>query len=100
MSPKDTLFFAEMYSLVKKMEETIDEFEMKDRVLASIVVGVLDLEAIEYGDEEAEMKTMYSFSLQSRAELESVKQIMDSAYQEDDDIELDDLLGDLGISLN
>tara|TARA_B100000900_G_C20104701_1_gene523428 strand:+ start:91 stop:393 length:303 start_codon:yes stop_codon:yes gene_type:complete len=100
MSPKDTLFFAEMYSLVKKMEETIGEFEMKDRVLASIVVGVLDLEAIEYGDEEAEMKTMYSFSLQSRAELESVKQIMDSAYQEDDDIELDDLLGDLGISLN
>ena len=82
------------------MEETIDEFEMKDRVLASIVVGVLDLEAIEYGDEEAEMKTMYSFSLQSRAELESVKQIMDSAYQEDDDIDLDDLLGDLGISLN
>ena len=100
MSPKDTLFFAEMYSLVKKMEETIDEFEMKDRVLASIVVGVLDLEAIEYGDEEAEMKTMYSFSLQSRSELESVKQIMDSAYQEDDDIDLDDLLGDLGISLN
>ena len=100
MSPSDTLFFAEMYSLVKKMEETIDEFEMKDRVLASIVVGVLDLEAIEYGDEEAEMKTMYSFSLQSRAELESVKQIMDSAYQEDDDIDLDDLLGDLGISLN
>ena len=100
MSPKDTLFFAEMYSLVKKMEETIGEFEMKDRVLASIVVGVLDLEAIEYGDEEAEMKTMYSFSLQSRAELESVKQIMDSAYQEDDDIDLDDLLGDLGISLN
>ncbi len=100
MSPKDTLFFAEMYSLVKKMEETIEEFEMKDRVLASIVVGVLDLEAIEYGDEETEMKTMYSFSLQSRAELESVKQIMDNAYQEDDEIDLDDFLGDLGISLN
>jgi hypothetical protein len=100
MSPKDTLFFAEMYSLVKKMEETIEEFEMKDRVLASIIVGVLDLEAIEYGDEEAEMKTMYSFNLQSRAELESVKQVMDNAYQEDDEIDLDDFLGDLGISLN
>lgn len=102
MSPKDTLFFAEMYSLVKKMEETIDEFEMKDRVLATIVVGVLDLEAIQYGEEEAEMKTMYSFSLQSRAELEAVKEIMDNAYQDEDedDIDLDDLLGDLGISLN
>jgi hypothetical protein len=43
---------------------------------------------------------MYSFNLQSRAELESVKQVMDNAYQEDDEIDLDDFLGDLGISLN
>ena len=98
MNPKDTLFFAEMYALVKKMEETIDEFEMKDRTLATIVVGVIDLDAVEEGDESAEMKTMYSFNLESREELETVKQVMDSAYQEDDS--LDDLLGELGISLN
>ena len=98
MNPKDTLFFAEMYSLVKKMEEIIDEFEMKDRTLATIVVGVIDLDAVEEGDESAEMKTMYSFNLESREELETVKQVMDSAYQEDDS--LDDLLGELGISLN
>ncbi len=99
MSPSDTLFFAEMYSLVKKMEETIDEFDMKDRTLASIVVGVLDLDAIEAGDEETEMKTMYSFSLQSRQELETIKTIMDNAYSDDDE-DLEDLLGSLGISLN
>ena len=52
MSPSDTLFFAEMYSLVKKMEETIDEFDMKDRTMASIVIGVLDLDEIEYGATE------------------------------------------------
>ena len=98
MNPKDTLFFAEMYSLVKKMEETIDEFEMKDRTLATLVIGVIDLDAVEVGDESAEMKTMYSFNLESREELETVKQVMDSAYQEDDS--LDDLLGELGISLN
>lgn len=98
MNPKDTLFFAEMYSLVKKMEETIEEFEMKDRTLASIVVGVIDFDAVEEGDESAEMKTMYSFNLESRAELNTLKEVMDNAYQEDDS--LDDLLGDLGISLN
>jgi len=98
MNPKDTLFFAEMYSLVKKMEETIDEFEMKDRTLASIVVGVIDFDSVESGDESAEMKTMYSFNLESRAELDTLKEVMDSAYQENDS--LDDLLGDLGISLN
>jgi hypothetical protein len=99
MSPSDTLFFAEMYSLVKKMEETIEEFDMKDRTLASIVVGVLDLDAIEAGDEETEMKTMYSFSLQSRQELETMKTIMDNAYSDEDE-DLEDLLGSLGISLN
>ena len=99
MSPSDTLFFAEMYSLVKKMEETIDEFDMKDRTLASIVVGVLDLDAIEGGDEETEMKSMYSFSLQSRQELETIKTIMDNAYSDEDE-DLEDLLGSLGISLN
>ena len=99
MSPNDTLFFAEMYSLVKKMEETIDEFDMKDRTLASIVVGVLDLDAIEAGAEETVMKTMYSFSLQSRQELDTMKTIMDNAYSDDDE-DLEDLLGSLGISLN
>ena len=99
MSPNDTLFFAEMYSLVKKMEETIDEFDMKDRTLASIVVGVLDLDAIEAGAEETEMKTMYSYSLQSRQELDTMKTIMDNAYSDDDE-DLEDLLGSLGISLN
>jgi hypothetical protein len=99
MSPSDTLFFAEMYSLVKKMEETIEEFDMKDRTLASIVVGVLDLDAIEAGDEETEMKTMYSFSLQSRQELETMKTIMDNAYSDEHE-DLEDLLGSLGISLN
>ena len=99
MSPSDTLFFAEMYSLVKKMEETIDEFDMKERVLASIIVGVLDLDAIEAGATEAEMKTMYSFNLQDRAELQTVKDVMDNAYK-DSNNDLDDLLSELGISLN
>ena len=99
MSPNDTLFFAEMYSLVKKMEETIDELDMKDRTLASIVVGVLDLDAIEAGAEETEMKTMYSFSLQSRQELETIKTVMDNAYSDEDE-DLEDLLGSMGISLN
>ena len=99
MNPKDTLFFAEMYSLVKKMEETIEDFDMKERTLASIVVGVIDHDSLERGDEEAEMRTMYSFNLESRQELEAIKEIMDGAYV-DDDIDLDGLLGDLGISLN
>ena len=99
MSPNETLFFAELYSLVKKMEETIEEFDMKDRTVASIVIGVIDYDSVESGDTEAEMKTMYSFNIQDRQELETVKTIMDNAYKDEDD-PLDNLLGDLGISLN
>tara|TARA_R110000751_G_scaffold44434_1_gene101701 strand:+ start:83 stop:379 length:297 start_codon:yes stop_codon:yes gene_type:complete len=98
MNPKDTLFFAEMYSLVKKMEETIDEFEMKDRTLASIVVGIIDFDSVEEDEDIAEMKTMYSFNLENRDELETLKQVMDTAYADDES--LDDLLGGLDISLN
>ena len=71
---------------------------MKDRTLASIVVGVIDFDAIESDDDSAEMKTMYSFNLENRDELETLKQVMDTAYSDDDS--LDSLLGDLGISLN
>ena len=99
MSPNETFFFAELYSLVKKMEETIEEFDMKDRTVASIVIGVIDYDAVESGDTEAEMKPMYSFNIQDRQELETVKTIMDNAYKDEDD-PLDNLLGDLGISLN
>jgi len=100
MSPKDTLFFAEMYTLVKKMEDTIVEFDMKDRTIASIVVGVIDYEGVDLENDLAEMRTMYSFNLESREELDAVKQIMDVAYKSDDDDPLEGLLGDLGISLN
>ena len=82
------------------MESTITDVDMKDRVIASIVVGVIDYDAMEEGDESAEMKTMYSFNVESREELETVKQIMDSAYKDDDETSLEDLLGGLGISLN
>jgi len=100
MSPKDTLFFAEMYTLVKKMEDTIVEFDMKDRTIASIVVGVIDYEGVDLESDIAEMRTMYSFNLESREELDAVKQIMDVAYKSDDEDPLEGLLGDLGISLN
>jgi len=46
------------------------------------------------------VKFKKNFNLESREELEALKQVMDGAYKDDDDIDLDGLLGDLGISLN
>ena len=92
MEGKDTQFLAEMYHLVKKMEELIEEFEVKDRLL-------FDEDDMDSEDDMAQVKTMYSFHLDSRDELEVIKELMDAMYQPDED-SLDGLLGDLGISLN
>lgn len=100
MKANDTQFLAEMYHLVKKMEEIIDEFDVKDRVLASVVVGLFDKESIEKEEDMAEVRTMYSFNLQNKEELDVIKSLMDEMYNPEDDDPLDNLLGDLGISLN
>ena len=100
MKAKDTQFLAEMYHLVKKMEDLIEEFGVRDRVLASVVVGVLSPQDIEEGSETAEMRTMYSFNVQDRIELETIKSLMDEMYNDEDDDSLEGMLGGLGISLN
>ncbi|MAO23071.1 MAG: hypothetical protein CMJ25_20155 [Phycisphaerae bacterium] len=100
MKANDTQFLAEMYHLVKKMEEVIDEYDVKHRVLASVVIGLFDKEAIDEEEETAEVKTMYSFNLQNKEELDMIKGLMDEMYNPEDNDPLDDLLGDLGISLN
>jgi hypothetical protein len=99
MEAKDTQFLAEMYVMVHKMEELIERFDMSDRVIAAIVVGVLDYDNIDEEGEMTEMKTMYSFNLVDRIELETIKNLMDDMYKNDDD-PLDNLLDGLGISLN
>jgi len=99
MEGKDTQFLAEMYHLVKKMEDLIDEFEVKDRLIASVVVGLFNEEDMDSDEDIAQVKTMYSFHLDSRDELNVIKDLMDEMYQPDED-PLDGLLGGLGISLN
>ena len=88
-----------MYHLVKKMEDLIDEFEVKDRLIASVVVGLFNEEDMDSDEDIAQVKTMYSFHLESRDELNVIKDLMDEMYQPDED-PLDGLLGGLGISLN
>ena len=81
------------------MEDLIEEFEVKDRLLASIVIGLFNEEDMNSDEDIAQVKTMYSFHLESRDELNVIKELMDEMYEPDED-PLGGLLGDLGISLN
>jgi len=105
MEPKDMKFIADVYHLIKQIEQLVEDNDMGHRVMAAIFVGVIDEgELEELAEKEAEfghvnMRSMYSFNVDSKQELEVIKEIMDEAYGNDNP-DLDDLLDGLGISLN
>jgi len=101
MNAKDKEFIAEAYSLVVQIEELIKTYGYEDKVMSAIVLGVLDVDLQDEPKEgdEVNLKSVFSYNLDSRLELEVVKEIMDSQFQDPDD-DLDSMLGDLGISLN
>jgi hypothetical protein len=69
MNSMDKEFIAEAYSLIVQIEELIKKYEYEDRVMSTILIGVM------------------------------IKDIMTMQYKENNS-DLDQLLGDLGISLN
>jgi len=101
MNQKDKEFIAEAYSLIVQIEELISSYNYEDRVMSAIVLGVLDydLDSEPKEGDEIQLKSVFSYNLDSKMELEIVKDIMDKQYEDQDD-DIDKLLGDLGISLN
>ena len=98
MNYEDAEFLAEIYSKINELEEFIEERGYTDRVLSAFVFGLM--EQIEDEDQEmVEMKSLFSYNLESVVELETIKTIMDQTFEDPDD-HLRDLLSDLGISLN
>ena len=70
----------------------------EDRVMSAIVVGLMDeIESPE--DESVEMKSLFSYNLDSNDELDVIIDVMRNTYEENDG-GLGDMLNDLGISLN
>jgi len=97
----DKEFIAEAYSLIVQIEELIKKYEYEDRVMSTILIGVIDADLDkepEDGD-EVQLKSVFSYNLDSEEELEMIKEIMTMQYKENNS-DLDQLLGDLGISLN
>lgn len=97
MSEKDIEFIANIYSKIVELERFVVESGYEDRVMSSIVFGIMDIDGHE-DDETVEMRSMYSYNLESREELETIKNIMDQTFEEPDDW-FSGLFED-GISLN
>ena len=100
MNSRDKEFIAEAYSLVVQIEDLIKRYNYEDKVMSAIMLGIIavDWDSDIKPGEEVQLKSVFSYNLDSRGELEMVKDIMDSQFKDDES--LDDILGDLGISLN
>ena len=101
MDYKDSEFASELYVKLRELEDFVVESGYQDKVISSIVFGIITNEDTRKEDEERQVNAVYSYNLMSRNELDVIKHIMDTTYEDDDD---DDILGDLldglDISLN
>ena len=101
MKIEDIEFLAELYSKVNELENLVKTRGYEDRVMSAIVIGLMDeVESTEEdSDDIVEMKSLFSYNLDSRDELEVIIDVMKETYTDDND-GLSDMLSDLGISLN
>jgi len=85
---KVKVHFSEIAQLIK-------DYDMEDRVLAASMIGVLD----PLDEDNSDLTAIYAMNIDSREELDVVTDFLVDAYEENNP-DLNDLLGGLGISLN
>lgn len=99
MNYEDVEFLSELYTKILEIENLVKERGYENRIMSAIVVGLMDeIESAE--DESVEMKSLFSYNLDSTQELDIVIDLMRETYEDNNDSDLRDMLGDLGISLN
>ena len=99
MNYEDVEFLSELYTKILEIENLVKERGYENRVMSAIVVGLMDeIESAE--DESVEMKSLFSYNLDSKDELDIIVDLMRETYEDNADNDLRDMLGDLGISLN
>ena len=99
MNYEDVEFLSELYTKILEIENLVKERGYENRIMSAIVVGLMDeIESAE--DESVEMKSLFSYNLDSKDELDIIVDLMRETYEDNADNDLRDMLGDLGISLN
>ena len=95
-------FLMEVHRLAIELELLIDKYDVRDKVLSMVVVGVLD--AMQDDEEKSRMKAIYSHNMQDELELQPLIDFATETWRENKDIDrgldFDDLFDGLGISLN
>jgi len=104
MNEHEVEFMAKVYLLIQQIEALTREYGFENRVMSAMVFGLIEAEmqdAIEEG-RMVELQSVFSFNLEDRAELETVKKLMDATYEEPKDKGrgFSDLFGGIDVNLN
>ena len=101
---KEHAFLLEIQRLAIAMDILIEKYGVRDKVMSVMVTGIIEEE---FG--ESQLKAIYSYSLDSRSELENIMDFIDSTWSADSEPQdlpeergyngIDDLLDGTGIEL-
>ena len=89
-------FFIEIQELLNQIEDLVDNYNCRDRYVSVVLCGLLESGSMESG--YLNIKALYNYNIKDREELEDVQDFVSLTYEEDD-IDLEDFLLDLGIEL-
>ena len=98
---EEQAFFLEIQRLSMEMDEIINKHGMRDRVVSIMVTGLTDEDFMG----NSRLQAIYSYSLDSREELDSILDFINNTWDDSDDIDwetspdIDDLLDGTGIEL-
>ena len=98
---EEQAFFLEIQRLSVEMDEIIHKYGMQSRVASIMVMGLIDEDIM--GD--SRLQAVYSYSLDSKEELNSILEFINSTWDESDEtdwetpLDLNDLLDGTGIEL-
>ena len=92
----DEGFLMEARELHMAMDELIEKYDLRSRVMNCMVTGLLH----PIDEETSEMKAIFTYSIETKDELEEVISFIVTTFEEQKGPDLDELLGGLGISLN
>jgi hypothetical protein len=99
---EDQAFFLEIQRLSLEMDAVIDRYNMRDRVASIMVTGLMDEDFLG----NVRLKAIYSYSVDSKDELDSIVNFIDDTWNDTDDSDseegykdIDDLLDGTGIEL-
>ena len=92
----DEGFWMEARELHMAMDELIEKYDVRGRVMNCMVTGLLE----PIDDDTSEMRAIFSYSIETKEELDEIVSFIVSTFEDQSGPDLNGLIDGLGISLN